>query len=244
VAMAGPDLFICYDDTANINGYTDGSSFTWEPRLSLINSNTLTPMANPLRTRTYALLAYDTLGCPKPGIDRVTVNVRPEIKAFAGNDTAIVVNQPLQLNGSGAEFYSWSPEVGLGITSIANPVAILDRDMTYIMRTSTGDGCFDTDTINVKVFKTFPDIFVPNAFAPLGRNNELRPKAVGISSMDYFRVFNRWGQMVFQTTQFEKGWDGRINGVIQNTGTYVWMASGTDYTGKKVIKKGTAVLIR
>lgn len=244
VVLAGPDLTICYDDTATINAYTDGSSFTWEPKLSLINSQTLTPLAHPLRTSTYTLLAYDTLGCPKPGTDRITVNVRPEIKAFAGNDTAIVVNQPLQLNGSGAEFYSWSPEIGLGITSIPNPVAILDHDMTYIMRTSTAEGCFGMDTINIKVFKTLPDIFVPNAFVPLGRNNELRPKAVGISSMDYFRVFNRWGQMVFQTTQFDKGWDGRLNGVIQNSGTYVWMVSGTDYTGKKVMKKGTAILIR
>lgn len=244
VVLAGPDQVICYDDTANINAYTDGSTFSWEPKLSLLNSNTLTPSAHPLQTRTYTLLAYDTLGCPKPGIDRITINVRPEIKAFAGNDTAIVVDQPLQLTGSGAEFYSWSPEIGLGITSIYNPVAILNHDMTYIMRTSTAEGCFDTDTINVKVFKTLPDIFVPNAFAPMGRNNELKPRAVGISSMDYFRVFNRWGQMVFQTTSFDKGWDGRVNGTIQNNGTYVWMVSGTDYTGRKVVRKGTAVLIR
>jgi hypothetical protein len=50
--------------------------------------------------------------------------------------------------------------------------------------------------------------------------------------------------MVFQTTQLGKGWDGRVNGVLQNNGTYVWMVSGTDYTGKKIIKKGTATLIR
>jgi gliding motility-associated-like protein len=57
-------------------------------------------------------------------------------------------------------------------------------------------------------------------------------------------VYNRWGQLVFQTTQFGKGWDGSINGSVQNTGTYVWMVSGKDYTGKSVIKRGTAVLIR
>ena len=100
------------------------------------------------------------------------------------------------------------------------------------------------DTINVQVFQTMPDIFVPNAFVPGGVNKELRPKAVGISTMDYFRVFNRWGQLVYQTVEFGKGWDGRVNGVAQPIGTYVWMVSGTDYTGKKVIKKGTATLIR
>jgi PKD repeat protein len=241
---AGQDVTICYDDTVALNGYTNGSSFKWEPQLSLINANTLTPSAFPLQTRTYSLLGYDTLGCPKPGVDRVTVNVRPEIIANAGNDTAIVMGQPLKLHGTGSDFFAWSPETGLNSTSISEPVAVIDRNISYVLKTFNSTGCFDLDTINVQVFQTLPDIFVPNAFAPGGRNTELRPKAVGISTMDYFRVFNRWGQMVFQTTQFNKGWDGRINGILQSNGTYVWMVSGTDYTGKKVVKKGTATLIR
>ncbi len=241
---AGPDKIICYDDTTNIIAYTNGSSFRWLPDSDLINSNTLGPQAHPLFTKTYTLLGYDTLGCPKPGIDRMVVIVRPEIHAFAGNDTAIVTGQPLQLNGSGAEFYSWSPESGLSLTSVKDPIAEINRNITYILRAFTSEGCFDLDTINIQVFQTMPDIFVPNAFVPLGRNNELRPKAVGISSLDYFRVFNRWGQMVYQTSELNKGWDGRVNGVLQNNETYVWMTSGTDYTGKKVVKRGTAVLIR
>lgn len=241
---AGPDKIICYDDTTNIIAYTNGSSFQWVPASDLENSNTLGPQAHPLFTRTYTLLGYDTLGCPKPGVDRMIVTVRPEIHAFAGNDTAIVAGQPLQLNGSGGEFYSWSPESGLSLTSINNPIVEINRNITYVMRASTSEGCFDLDTMNVQVFQTMPDIFVPNAFVPMGRNNELKPKAVGISRLDYFRVFNRWGQMVYQTSEFNKGWDGRINGVLQNSETYVWMTSGTDYTGKKVIKRGTAVLIR
>lgn len=244
IVNAGTDVIICYDDTTRLNGYTNGSSFRWEPLLTLIDQNTLAPYAHPQLTRTYTLLGFDTLGCPKPGFDRVTVTVRPEIKAFAGNDTSIVINQPLQLKGSGADFFAWSPEVGLDINSSPNPVAIIDRNITYVMRTYTEEGCYDTDTINIQVFKTLPDIFVPNAFVPTGKNNLLKPKAVGISVLDYFRVYNRWGQLVFQTSQFDKGWDGRINGVLQAGQTFVWMVSGTDYTGKKVARKGTATLIR
>jgi gliding motility-associated-like protein len=116
--------------------------------------------------------------------------------------------------------------------------------MTYTMNTSTIEGCFAVDTINVKVFKTQPDIFVPNAFAPYGRNKLLRPVPVGISSFEYFRVFNRWGQLVYHTTEAGKGWDGTVNGKVQDGGTFVWMVQGKDYTGKTVSKKGTAVLIR
>lgn len=244
VVEAGQDVIICYDDTVTLNGYTNGSAFRWDPALSIIDGNTLSPRVFPLKTSTYTLFGFDTLGCPKPGIDRILINVRDQILAFAGNDTAIVKGQPLQLKGSGSDFYSWSPETGLSRTSVPDPVAVIHSNMSYVMKTYNSDGCFSMDTINIQVFQTLPDIFVPNAFIPDSRNNELRPKAVGISTLDYFRVFNRWGQIVFHTSRLGKGWDGRINGVLQANGTYVWAISGTDYTGKKVIKKGTAVLIR
>ncbi|MEO8583322.1 MAG: PKD domain-containing protein, partial [Flavitalea sp.] len=241
---AGLDTIICFDDTANLIGITNGSSFRWNPNVALVNGNTLTPFAHPLITTTYTLLGFDTLGCPKPGFDEVMVTVRPEIHAFAGNDTAIVKNQPLQMHATGADRFDWDPPIGLNRNTIPDPVAILQHNTSYIMKTSTPEGCFGVDTLNVQVFQTLPDIFVPNAFVPNGKNNELRPKAVGISELDYFRVFNRWGQMVFQTSQINKGWDGRKNGTLQQNGAYVWMVSGTDFTGKKVFRKGTAVLIR
>lgn len=244
VVNAGDDAVICYNDTTMLIGYTNGSSFQWDPPFGLVNSKALTTYAHPLRTTTYTLYAFDTLGCPKPGIDRIMVTVRPEIRAYAGNDTAIVRGQPLHLKGSGSDFFAWSPENGINNPAASDPVIITNRDISYVLKAYNAAGCFDTDTINIKVFQTLPDIFVPNAFIPGSINNELKPKAVGISSLDYFRVYSRWGQIMFQTNELNRGWDGRTNGVLQNGGTYVWIISGTDYTGKKVIKKGTAVLIR
>ena len=171
------------------------SSFTWSPTNTLINSNTLTPLAFPLKTTQYILTVTDVLGCPKPVRDTVLVTVRPPIRAFAGNDTAVVVGQPLQLNGSGALLYTWSPPTGLNRTDIRNPIATLSDNMTYILRAYTPEDCEGYDTINILVFKTNPDIFVPNAFTPGKHTNYLfRPaKAPGISKLDFFRVYNRWG---------------------------------------------------
>src|SRR5690606_26711728 len=118
-----------------LQGYTDGSGFRWAPASSLLNSTSLTPSAFPLETTTYTLLGYDTLGCPKPGMAQVTITVRPEIHAFAGNDTAIVKGQPLQLQGSGSDYFSWSPERGLDLTSVSNPLSSPDQSITYVMRT-------------------------------------------------------------------------------------------------------------
>ena len=246
IANAGPPVTICYDDTVQLNASMVASSFTWSPTNTLINSNTLSPLAFPLKTTQYILTVTDVLGCPKPGRDTIVVTVRLPIRAFAGNDTAIVVGQPLQLNGSGGILYTWSPPTGLNRTDIRNPVATLSDNMTYILRAYTPEDCEGYDTINILVFKTNPDIFVPNAFTPGKRTNGLfRPaKAPGISKLDFFRVYNRWGQLVYSTNEIGPGWDGTIGGKPQDSGTYVWIVQGTDFTGKRVFKKGTMVLIR
>lgn len=245
IARAGADTLICYDDTASLHASMVGYQFVWSPISTLSDPNSLTTLAWPKRTTSYVLSVYDTLGCPKPGRDTVVVNVKDEIIAFAGNDTSIVVNQPLLLNGSGSDFYEWQPPLHLSRNDIANPIAMLEDNFSYQLKAYTAEGCFDLDTINIKVFKTAPDIFVPNAFRPGGsRNNVLRPIPVGIATLDYFCIYNRWGQMVYKSNSSESGWNGSIAGKQQDAGTYVWMARGTDYTGKVVMRKGTAVLLR
>ena len=243
---AGPDVTICYDDTTQLIGSIGGTSFRWTPITGLINPNVLNPLAHPLVTTRYVLITTDSLsGCPKPSLDTVVVNVRAKILAFAGNDTAVVVGEPLQLNASGGLLYSWSPPTGLNRTDIRNPIAILNDNQTYILRAYTPEDCEGFDTINIKVFKTKPDIFVPNAFTPLGPNNKIfRPIPVGISNFQFFRIYNRWGQLVYNTTEAGKGWDGTISGKMQDPATFVWIVQGVDFTGKTVFKKGTMILIR
>jgi PKD repeat protein len=245
VANAGADTLICFEDTASLHASMVGYRFTWSPTGTLSDASSLGPLAWPKITTTYILNVYDTIGCPKPGRDTVIVNVKDEIIAFAGNDTSVVVGQPLLLNGGGADLYEWQPPLYLNRNDIANPIATLNDNFTYQLKAYTAEGCFDLDTINIKVFKTAPDIFVPNAFRPGGsRNNVLRPIPVGIEKLDYFCVFNRWGQLVYRSYSPELGWDGTVAGKPQDSGTFVWMARGTDYTGKVIMRKGTAVLLR
>jgi hypothetical protein len=245
LSNAGSDTFICYDDTAQLVGAANGIRFNWIPATYLSNPAILNPLAFPPQTTVYQLLAYDTLGCPKPGISKITVSVNPPILAFAGNDTSVVVGQPLQLHGSGAPAFLWTPNIGLNRNDISDPVASLTGNQTYVMKTFTEEGCFGYDTINIKVFTTAPDIFVPNAFTPDGITNTIfRPIPVGISKLEYFRVYNRNGMLLYSTSQTGAGWDGTFEGKSQNVGGYVWMVRGIDYTGKVVSKKGVVVLVR
>lgn len=245
---AGPDVSICYGQQTRFMATTASPFFRWNPVDGLTNESTLNPIATPLKTTRYVLTVNDTLGCPKAVSDTMVVTVVPRINAFAGNDTTVVANQPLQLNASGGFLYTWSPTVGLNNPSVANPVVLLNAShdsVTYKVRVEK-DGCFADDDIKVIVFKTAPDIFTPSAFTPNGdgRNDYLKPIAVGMKSVNTFKVFNRWGQVIFNSTVIGRGWDGKFGGKEQSPGTYVYFAEGTDYLGKSIFKKGTVVLIR
>ena len=245
LSAAAADTFICWKDTAYLHATAKGIRYNWVPVNSLSNPNILNPFAFPGQTTVYSLFVYDTLGCPKPGISQVTVEVNPQIFPFAGNDTSVVVGQPLQLKGSGAPSFLWYPATGLDRNDIENPVAVPDKNQVYVMKTFTEEGCFAYDTIRVKVFSTAADIFVPNAFTPTHASNAVfRPIPVGISKLDLFRIYNRNGMLVYSSTRMGDGWDGNLNGKPQASGGYVWMVQGVDYTGKIISRKGTMVLIR
>jgi gliding motility-associated-like protein len=249
IATLGLDPKICYNTSVQLNGAIVGSSFRWTPTSYLNNPSVLNPFATPPRTTTYILSAFDNQGCPKPGNDTITVIVNPRVRAYAGRDTIVVINQPLQLNGSGGVNYLWSPATGLNNTTINNPVGIYTASIDsvrYKLIVTDAIGCADSAYVTVKVFKTAPSVFVPSAFTPNndGLNDTIYPISVGIQRINYFSVFNRYGQLVFKTTADRQGWDGTISNKLQATGVYVWMVSAVDYLGNNIFLKGVVTLIR
>jgi gliding motility-associated-like protein len=247
--VAGDDTAICYGNTVQLTAFTAAPNFAWSPTNSLLQANTLTPVAKPYTTTAYVITVRDTGGCPKPVSDTTLVTVYPRIYANAGNDTAIVVNQPLQLNATGGTSYIWSPTTGLSNPFIANPVVTLSAaydSVIYHVTVSNPGGCTSSDDIKVIVFKTLPDIFVPTAFTPNsdGLNDRLKAIPVGIKEFQYLKVFNRWGELVFATSNASLSWDGMIKGQPQGTAVFTWMARGIDFSGKVVERKGTLTLLR
>jgi len=248
-ANAGIDTSVCYNTPAQLHAAMVASSFTWTPGGSLSSPFILNPVASPKQTTAYVFTVTDTLGCPKPVRDTVVVIVLPKVNAFAGNDTAVVIGQPLHFHATGGINYLWSPPTALDNLNIADPTATYDGSIDsirYKVMVNDEQNCLDSAYVNVKIFKTNPQIFVPTAFTPNGDgvNDLFRPLAVGIKTIEYFRVYNRWGQLVFSTTINGRGWDGKISGTSQATNTYVWIVKGVDYVDKPFFKKGTVTLIR
>lgn len=258
------DTNLCYGGKARfIANIIIGNSYKWlntsylsAPANSGLPSNpyTITAMASPPPGTYYYPISIINNGCPNALIDTFIVNVRPPIILSAGADTFIVAGQPLQLtaqiNDPSQYFFQWSPSIGLSNTLIYNPVANLGsgtETITYkVIATDTIAGCTESASVKVKVFKTGPDIFVPSAFTPNNDelNDILKPILVGISKIEFFKVFNRYGQLIYSTTTIGKGWDGTLNGINQPLGLYVWVTKAITYTGLNITRKGTVTLIR
>ena len=164
---------------------------------------------------------------------------------FAGKDTIAAAGQPVQLNATGGLSYSWTPAAPLSDPNIANPIAMLNATQTFTVKAFTPEGCESFDDITVNIYKG-PDIYLPNAFTPNGDaiNDLFKGIPVGIKQFNYLKVFNRWGQLIFSTTDYNKGWDGRSQGKDQPGGIYVVLANGIDFKGNIIDKRQTVLLIR
>lgn len=249
VSNAGADRIICFNSSVQLNASITGSSFTWSPAAYLNNPASLTPFASPPSTTLFILTVFDTQGCPKPVRDTIVVTVLPRIFPSAGHDTVVVVGQPLQFNASGGSTYLWTPSTNLNNNNIPDPVGVYDGSFTSIQyKVVVGDqgGCSDSAYVRVSIFKTVPSIFMPTGFTPNrdGRNDVIMPITAGIKKLNYFRIYNRWGQLVFTTSNIGEGWDGRLKGELQGSAVYAWMVSAEDYTGRTIFEKGTLTLIR
>lgn len=240
------DSSICFGKSVQLKA-SGGSSYSWSPATYLTNTSVFNPIVQfPLKTISYTLLVTDTLGCPKTVSKIVTVEV-VKVKANAGpSDTSIVLGQPLQLAATGSALFLWAPNKWLSKNDIYNPISNPLSNITYKVTVSNKNGCFDTDTINVKVFSLPPDLYVPSAFTPGGDalNDLFRPICLGIKRLENFSVYNRWGVLLFSTSKITDGWDGNYNGKPQDPAGYVWTATAIDYKDNKIFRKGNVVLIR
>jgi gliding motility-associated-like protein len=193
---------------------------------------------------TARLVAESDKGCVSDtAVESFIVN---KAVAFAGNDTIVEVNKPFQLKagGNGISF-NWSPATVLNNPALQQPTATLADEQLFMLEIETAEGCKATDEVLVKTFKG-SEVYVPTGFTPNGdgRNDLLKPLYIGIKKIDYFTIYNRWGQIIYRTTNMQDGWDGRFDFKNQPAGTYVWLVKATGLQGKEIFVKGTTLLIR
>ncbi len=144
------------------------------------------------------------------------------------------------------EIYLWTPATDLSDPTIYNPILLAGNNpQNYLIKITTPGGCTITDTLSTLVFPKII-VYVPSAFTPNGdgRNDFLKPVFRGFATVNYFKVFNRYGQEVFDLKKNPNGWDGRVRKEQQTTAAYVWVAEGIGVDKKVYKEKGTVILLR
>jgi gliding motility-associated-like protein len=204
--------------------------------------------------QTYALpgtyfvsLSVNTPQCPTPlnVLKRPIAIDRPRPATNYPTEYA-VINLPLTLHArTFGENVLWTPGTFLDNRTSLTPIFNGTTDQAYAIEIKTTTGCVTVDTQIVKTVKQV-EVYVPTAFTPDGdgKNDYLRPILMGVKQVRFFRVFNRWGQLLFETTSDRPGWDGTVKGVKQPTQAVVWMVEALGLDGVNYVKKGTSVLLR
>ncbi len=240
--IAPSDTSLCTADTLQIRITGDALSFNWQPSLWISNTTIDTPLIYVPSSMTYQLTGTDIYGCK----DSQEINIRKYPAAVVNMPDSVVVyaGDPYQINPEGnCTYFTWFPPLGLNNDRIDNPIIAPDVNTRYFVKAMTEQGCVTMDSINVLVsYDAYLDL--PNAFTPAKElNGELRILKRGEIILKSYRIYNRWGHLVFETTDINRGWDGHLNGSIQPTGVYIYQIEAYIYNGKKIIKQGNITLL-
>lgn len=204
-----------------------------------------------LKAGNHTILAVNSFGCDTT-LQAVVPSPGEAFAEILPADTTLDLGENIQLSNNFSPYplsaitaYSWTPAMGLSCIDCPNPVATPYAKQTqYTLTITYNKGCTVSATTNILVEGGKP-VYIPNSFSPNGDgNNDLfQIYGVGIKVVN-LKVFNRWGELVYQTNNQFSGWDGTFRGVMQNPGVFVYEADITYLNDKSDKVVGSITLIR
>ncbi len=242
----GNDIAICAGSTVQLNA-TGGNVISWTPSNSLSNPTVYTPFATPDSSVLYQALIHDAHGCSNTDSVYVFVQQVPELNH--NPDTTIIIGEFVDMMANSDQTtvtYNWTPSYGLSCTTCPNPIAQPLTTTTYTVEIIDSMTCFHvTGQVTIEVKEEY-SIDVPSAFTPNGDgdNDLVFVRGWGIKQLLEFKIYNRWGECIFETDDIHVGWDGTFKGTKQNIDTYAYTAKVSTYSGKVLTKNGLINLLR
>lgn len=220
----------------SVSGGTPGYVLAWNTGSS---NDTITGLASG----SYTCTITDANGCTQT--TTVLVGSAGSATADAGLDVTISQGQSTGLSGSGGISYNWSPANSLDCPTCADPNASPTVTTTYVLTVTDSLGCTDTDSVTVFVDITCGEVYLPSAFSPNndGQNDVYYVRGNCIAVMQ-FEVYNRWGEMVFSTTDPDIGWDGTWRGKDCEAAVFTYFLRATLLDGTPVEAEGNISLVK
>ncbi|WP_369806995.1 gliding motility-associated C-terminal domain-containing protein [Flavihumibacter rivuli] len=232
--------------------YSDGSQ---QYTINNVANSPYRLKVTPGQTTTYTISSVSDRNCTNTVNVSKTIWITYPIDGKTLPPVFTTSNTPTQLLGRNIgdnyNMFNWFPPRGLNRYNIIDPVFNYDKRTEYKIEMRSEAGCVTVDTLRVEIINSNepgakPTIHVPTVWTPNGdgRNDKLFPFTVNIRQLNHFRVFNRWGELVYETRTIGAGWDGTYKGALQPIDTYTWTAEGIGINGEVIKQTGLVALMR
>lgn len=236
------DKDICPRDSVQLIT-TGGISYSWQPNLGVSDTTSPAPWVFPITSQTYTAVATSADGCHDTV--QVHINVWPGGVVSLPDSVTLYPGESYHMMPyTNCSAFMWFPTAGVEGMYLSDPTVTPEVSTRYIIYGTTEHGCMAQDSIYITVN---PEslLEVPNAFSPGSTNNSaFSILKRGVATLNYFRVYNRWGNLLFETKDINKGWDGTYEGVPQPFAVYVYDIQAVTLTGQVFSKHGNVTLLR
>jgi gliding motility-associated-like protein len=232
---------------------TGASNYTWTPAAGLNNPLSATPTATPDTSTNYMVIGKDEKNC-FADTGHVFIKVYPIPTVNAGLDQTINVGKSFDLMPTISPDVTtvlWSPTTGVFRNSYPGITVKPVTNTEYTVKVSNGGGCTAEDKVNIIVTCDGSNVFMPNTFSPNGdgANDIFYPRGSGLFKIQTLRIFNRWGQVVFEKNSFNandpsSGWDGTFKGARLNPEVFVYTIDIICDNNSVLNYKGNVALIQ
>lgn len=238
------DTSVCLGSKVRLSA-SGGNQYQWSPVTTLDNAQAQSPTATPLNSSTYSVLITDNV-CSVDTTLSVTISIGASPNIFASKLGDIDCSNPTtRLSASGGVNYSWTPAFALDDARLPAPLVTIDSTTTFVVMGTDANGCTGKDSVTVNVIKTgLPSFVLPNAFTPNndGKNDCFGIRRWGNVTVQQLSIYNRWGQVVFDTKDPSRCWDGTFKGQKQASGGYVYVIRAKSFCGD-IVRRGIVMLI-
>jgi gliding motility-associated-like protein len=250
--LQSPGDTLCAGEVAHLSA-SGAFSYTWSPSAGLDHTNTPSVTASPSATTTYMAVGHDDVGC---FTDTAYYNVKvyPIPSVSAGTDKTINVGRSVTLVPTiSADVNSvvWSPTTGVISTVYPTVTVQPTEDTRYRVVVKNAGGCKAESFVTVHVLCNGANVFIPNTFSPNGdgANEVFYPRGTGLFTIKIARVFNRWGEVVYEKNDFKAndekaGWDGSYKGQKLAPDVFVYMFEIVCDNNTTLVYKGNIALVR
>jgi len=247
-----PNDTLCIGETTNLKA-SQANTYLWSPSAGLNTTTSASTTAAPSITTKYQVVGFDAYNCfTDTGYVLITVGPKPKVNL--GPDRTMTTGSTLALNPTIQNGpiikWAWTPATELSCSNCASPTAIVKNNSFYSVEVTNTFGCVASDTLFINSLCKSAQVYIPNAFTPDGDglNDIFMVRGRGIT-VKSFRIFNRWGELVFERKDFypddpKNGWDGKVRGVPATPDVFVYTAEVFCDNGVPYTYKGNVTILK